>query len=510
MKTAFKKMSAMLLCLILVLISASCSGNDSSSAGSGATESHASASERSDASSTAEDTAAKGEVRTVVFALPTVYDAPDGAEVNEAINAIARERYGIELEIMYIPMGNWQQQSNLLMTGDEVDVIAVFSTPLNTYVNNGQLEALDAYYNSASADFKAVWSDEELAGTSAQGKIYAIPNLRNFGNYFGLNIDEEVAAAMGIEAGQHLTLEEVDTLLYKIKDAYPDRYALAPSGDSLLTQWTWDGLGDTKYLGVLPDSGQTLEVQNILNTDDFQEIATYARKWYLDGMFMQDILSNTESWQSQIQTKKAATCFDNYGVNGVAGMIRTIIIDAWSVSNSYTDLCYGINANSKDKDAAWKTMEILYTDADVGLLLNNGIEGKHYVKNSDGTISFPDGKTAGDVGYGMADLYWVTPYSALSYPLDQNGATFFEDLIRFNKEETTISKAFGFSFDNTNVVDQYTACANIFDKYFKAIISGTVDTESTIAQANTEFEAAGLQDIIDEKQRQLDEFLSNQ
>lgn len=503
-----KKIVALLMCLLMVFALAACGGDSNTGSTGSKADSKGSEASKSDASEASN--VSTGEVRKIVFALPTVYDTPDGPEVQAAINAITEEKYGISFEIMYIAMGNWQQQSNLLMTGDEVDVIAIFGTPLNTYVNNGQLATLDEYYAGATEEFKSVWSDEELAGTSAKGNIYAIPNLRNFGNYFGLNIDEEVAAAMGIEDGQHLTLADVDELLYKIKEAYPDRYALAPSGDAILGQWTWDGLGDTKYLGVLPDRGQTLEVQNIFNTDDFLEVANYTRKWYQDGIFMQDVLSNTESWQSAILSKKAATVFDNYGVNGVAGMIRTVIIDAWSVSNSYTDLCYGINANSKDKDAAWQAMEILYTDREVGVLLNNGIEDKHYVKNDDGTISFPEGKTAGDVGYGMSDLYWVTPYSALSYPLDQNGPTFFEDLVKFNKEETTISKAFGFSFDNTPVVDQYTACANIFDKYFKAIISGTVDIESTIAQANQEFEAAGLQDIIDEKQRQLDEFLANQ
>ena len=46
------------------------------------------------------------------------------------------------------------------------------------------------------------------------------------------------------------------------------------------------------------------------------------------------------------------------------------------------------------------------------------------------------------------------------------------------------------------------------DKYYKALMSGSVDIESTIAQANAEFEAAGLQDIIDAKQKQLDAYLA--
>lgn len=450
------------------------------------------------------------EIKTVSVHMPTVYDLPDSQMVEDAVNEITEEKYNIHLDLNYINSGNWQQQSNLLFTGDEADVIAVFSTPLTTYVKNGQLTDLTDYYSNASDEFKAVWSDEEMKGTTVNGKIYAVPNFRNFGNYFGLNIDEEIAAEFGIENGQTLTMEEVDEFLRAAHEKYPDRYALAPQGgDNLIGQWSWDGLGDNKYIGVLPDCGQTTEVQNLFETDDFQEFCNWARSWYQDGLIMQDILSNTQPWQTMINNKQAIACFDNYGVNAVAGMIRTVIIDKWAVANSYAELCYGISMNSKDKDAAWEAMEILYTDAEVSTLINDGIEGTHYVKNDDGTISFPEGKTAADCGYGMAEGYWITPYSANTLPLDVNGPTFFEDLKTFN-QETLKSKAFGFSFDTTEVADQYTACCNVMDKYYKALMSGTVDVESTIEQANQEFEAAGLNDIIAAKQEQLDAFLAEQ
>lgn len=503
MKKQLKKVLALLMCAALLFALTACaSENGGSSSGSAGTNDNTVANSNTSDSS--------GEVKTVTVAIPTSYDLADSGEVQDAINAITTERYGINFEFTFINMGNWQQQSNLLLTGDEVDITAVFSTPLATYVKNGQLVDLSDYYANASENFKGVWSDEELRGTSIGGKIYAIPNMRNFGNYFGLNIDGDIAAEFGIEEGQRLTFEDIDAFFSEVYAKYPDRYMLAPQGtDNIIGEWSWDGLGDTKYLGVLADCGQSTTVENLFNTDDFQDFCTWTRKWYQEGYIMQDVLSNTEGWKTMIENEKAVSALDNYGVNGVSGMIRTVILDAWSVSNSYSALCYGVNINSKDKDAAWQAMEILYTDAEVSVLLNNGIEGKHYVKNDDGTISFADGKSASEIGYAMADLSWVTPYSANSYPLDVNGPTFFEDLLRFNKEETLLSKGFGFAFDITGVTDQYTACSNVIDKYYKALLSGTVDIESTIAQANEEFAAAGLQDIIDAKQSQLDEFLAN-
>ena len=416
---------------------------------------------------------ADGDVKEVSLHLPTVYDLPDAPLVEDAINQITEEKYGIHLNLTYITTGNWQQQSNLLFTGDEADVIAVFMTPLSSYVKNGQLTDLTDYYANASDEFKQVWSEDEMRGTTVDGKIYAIPNLRNFGNIIGLNIDSDIAAEFGIENGQKLTMEEVDDFLTKAHEKYPDRYALIPqSGDSMINgDWT--------------------------------------RKWYQEGITMQDVLSNTQPFQTLIGNDLAIACFDNYSVNNVPGITRTEVISAWAQSNSYQALCYGINVNSKDKDAAWELMQILYTDKDVCTLLADGIEGTHYTVNDDGTISFVDGKTAADCGYGMAEGYWIVPYSGNTYPLDVNGPTFFDDLLQFNKD-TLKTKAFGFCFDTSNVVDQYTACSNIRDKYFKALISGSVDIESTLEQMNSELEAAGLADIIAEKQAQLDAFLAEQ
>ena len=72
------------------------------------------------------------------------------------------------------------------------------------------------------------------------------------------------------------------------------------------------------------------------------------------------------------------------------------------------------------------------------------------------------------------------------------------------------SKAFGFAFDITPVTDQYAACSNIMLKYYKPLLSGAVDVESTIAQANDELNAAGMDDIIKEKQKQLNDYMDAQ
>lgn len=451
------------------------------------------------------NTADSGEVQNVIVAIPTLFDINDSQMVADAINKISADKYGVTVTLEFIAAGNWAQQTNLLLTSDEVDVLAFYGTPLTTFIKNNQALPLEDYVANASEEFKAVWSEAELQGTSMNGHIYGIPNLRNFGNTRGLDIDANIAAEFGIEDGQKMTMDEVSDFLYAVHEAYPDRYAIVPQGGSqMVSGWTWDGLGDAKFIGVLEDCGQDLTVKNLFETDDFKEFCTYTRKWYEDGLSMSDALSNTEDGKKLIQAGKAVACFENYAVDTAEGCIRTVVVDAWAVSNSYAELSYGINTNSSKKDAAWKAIEMFYTDKDICELLTNGIEGTHYTVNEDGTTSYTEND-----GYYISAIAWVLPYSGYAHPIEANGPTYYEDLIAFN-DSCTKSKGLGFAFDSTSVANQYTACCNVMDKYYAALMCGTVDVESTIAQANTEFEAAGLSDIISAKQEQLDAFLAAQ
>ena len=59
------------------------------------------------------------------------------------------------------------------------------------------------------------------------------------------------------------------------------------------------------------------------------------------------------------------------------------------------------------------------------------------------------------------------------------------------------------------MADEVTAVTNVRSKYYKALIVGAVDPDEYIPMYLEEMEAAGHQKIIDEIQRQLDEFLAN-
>ena len=76
-------------------------------------------------------------------------------------------------------------------------------------------------------------------------------------------------------------------------------------------------------------------------------------------------------------------------------------------------------------------------------------------------------------------------------------------------ENAEKSLALGFQFDSSKVADQMTACANVVAQYYMPLMYGEVDIDSSLEEFNKQLYAAGLQDIIDEKQAQLDAWLAS-
>ena len=67
----------------------------------------------------------------------------------------------------------------------------------------------------------------------------------------------------------------------------------------------------------------------------------------------------------------------------------------------------------------------------------------------------------------------------------------------------------GYSWDTTTMLNEITSCNNVVSQYDTALKWGSLNPAETLDQFNAELEAAGINEIIAEKQRQLDEYLAS-
>ena len=167
-----------------------------------------------------------------------------------------------------------------------------------------------------------------------------------------------------------------------------------------------------------------------------------------------------------------------------------------------------INAAADEEHvrACLKYIELLYTDRKFRDTLAYGIEGKHFNYYDDTVIRTDEGSE-----HYMMDNFVTGPAISASVvsagkdnPADPEQWTRVYEGYKNAKQSDTQS----FSFDPTPVESQIAALDAIWSNYSSELVTGTSDTEETILEMRKQMEAAGLNEVREEAQRQLDEYLS--
>jgi putative aldouronate transport system substrate-binding protein len=147
-------------------------------------------------------------------------------------------------------------------------------------------------------------------------------------------------------------------------------------------------------------------------------------------------------------------------------------------------------------------LSLMYTDAKLINLLDWGIEGKHYVKLNDYVITYPAGVDASNTGYNY-NLSWIYGNSFLAYVWEGNPENTNQLMDAFNQSALK-SKALGFQFDAVPVRNAVAAVTNVAAEFRSSLEWGMVDVDSTLPRFQRALRDAGIDEIIAEKQRQLD------
>ena len=155
-----------------------------------------------------------------------------------------------------------------------------------------------------------------------------------------------------------------------------------------------------------------------------------------------------------------------------------------------------------------EVLDFIYGSPEVMNLLNWGEEGVDYVfeDEENGIINYPEGVTADNVGYSF-NLGWELPNQFIGYKWTGSDPQLWEKMEEFNNSATP-SKAVGFLFDSSGYESQIAALANVVSQYAGSIESGSVDPDEYLPQFLEALDNAGIDEIIEAKQEQLDEFLA--
>lgn len=458
----------------------------------------------------------------VVFAYATFNNIPTNevkASLEDAINAITREKIGVEVQLM--PISIWDYSSTVsrgLQGNDQIDVFQTLGD-FNVAVSTDMALDITDMIDTCAPEAKEIVGQDWLDACTYQGRIFGIPTMKPIALTPMVIYRKDIAEELGLDFSAVSSPADLTDILRKVKEAHPEMTPVAAVNAGniglQLTVPNTDYLTDDYYTPKGVIMNDELTVVDFYSTEAFKDICSLARTWYLEDLVMKDA-ATTASTAAELAATGNYFCYIasySYPEEDTAKSLEAqsgnyplgakIIGSAFLDTTAINALTWCVSSTSKVPESALKFLNLTFSDDEIINLLIYGLEGRDYVKNEDGTVSYPEGLDPASVPY-TAQLSCGTLGNFFKmYPM---AGTSFESLdweLEQNKTAKT-SAAMGFTFDNSRLKSQYTAVANVIEQYLPALVCGSVDPEQDIPEFIERLNDAGLQDIIAAKQEQLD------
>ncbi len=479
-----------------------------------------------------------GETTEIVVGLMCF--APVDSNVQERIEAAVNEKMkaliNVTADFQWYDGSTYATQIPMMIqSGAQLDAmmyIPVSAGSFSGFMSQNQLLDITDYVDEYGPDIKAVLGEEGLAATSREGRLYGIgANLCHYGGE-AIVVKKDVLEELDMvgKFENMSTWTELEEILTAATAAGYGGVINSDAEGSCISPQPYiggsDKLDEAYWVDIVGDGNSQIyvdptddKVKCYYMNEDYKKNLIRAGEWYDKGLIYKDASTAEEYADTQIkngvgiclinaqefgyESKLPASIGSDVMVKFTGAMVQT-------ATASYTKFGYAVPVTAKEPEAAVKFINLLYSENEVHDTLAWGVEGTDWVKNEDGTGTYPEGASAETAEYHMADFLYgdiltVTPWEGSGADVRQQQAAL--------NAEVEVSKYIGFSIDNTKVASQVTACQNVSNQYKPMLSSGVYGADGTEAKYEeyiAALEGAGINDIIAEYQSQLDAWLAAQ
>lgn len=446
----------------------------------------------------------------------------DLEDVAEQVNQITAEEIGVEVEFRPIDTAQAATEYPIWISrGEQIDLMMLYEQDITSYISCGMLLPLD--------ELLAQWGQGILGlleegcyvteGSVVRNRTYgvaAVPEIA--GNGTGLWVPVSLLEETGFpyEDGHIYKREELSDFLAACKELHPEAYVLGQitAGNTSTTFSYYGGnlKGEEAVSGVLTEEGR---IENVFELPEYLAFLKDMRQWYEAGFLYPDG-AFTDSYLEELVSGGLVLAFPGSskpgnGMDEIFGeevvCLRTSEISIWHQSSKGG--FWAIPVNSGNPEAAMRFLDLLYTDVRISNLIQYGIAGRHYVvlDVETGQISYPYGVSRKTTGY----------YNPLPVYGDRRRMYTFDTKEVSQQKREYAREAAGtqaefndFCFETGNVESELAAVQEVIARYVPALESGSVDIDVYYPEFIAWLKLAGIDRIIDEKQRQYEEWLKTE
>lgn len=441
--------------------------------------------------------------------------------IQAAINTIAWKEAGVEIEFLTEDAQAASTDYPLwLAQGKAVDLMVLNYQDIQSYVNNGQLLALDELIGQYGSGIRAIMDSgyDLTSGTTMNGSIYGLAvaaDAVGIGGGLWVPCRYLEEAGFRYDADHIYTMEELDALFARLKELYPDKYPLGQmtSDNTFSTHQYFYGMDNPFGIGDVSGSLdiETGRVANFYETDGYRNFLRWMRKWYTAGYIYpaaayagfsgMDLLKSGDVLSIPHISRPGIFSDEEIGEKLVCLSLSEVV----QANASSRGIFWVIPATCRDPVKAMKFLDLMYSDQRIVNLFVWGEEGTDYVflDRDEGVITYPDGVTPENADYyNILGLYgdMRLAYSLNSNELKKQQKAYAEKTVWIGREYT------GFFFDETPVAAQAWQVRRVLSRYLPILESGCVELEENYTAFLEALREAGYDEMIAEKQRQLDEW----
>lgn len=431
---------------------------------------------------------------------------PDLQLVNVALNNLLEKKIGIRVAYHKIDWSNYgEYMQRMINSGSTFDIAFASSTDQGDFVDNarkGTWLQLDPYLQKEGAGMYRTIDPLLWEGVRIDGKTFGVPTNKEIATPLWWGYPKELIDKYQIDISQYKTLSSLEPLLQMIQQKEPGYLPLEldKKSTNFFAQEHFEYIVGSNIPLMAQSDDPSLKIVNIFNTTYGKQILSTLHRYYEAGYINRDAALR----DSSSLDKEKVFCFvasagpypesswsKLRGYPVVAQQFTDSIVTTESVRGGIMV----VNADTAHPQESVRFLNLINTDADVRNLLNYGIEGRHYTLTPSGQVSIISDRYTG-VSYTQGN--WFILRTTVDDPPDK------WDLYRQFNSAAVQSKLLGFTPDtrDAGVSALITAVSRVNDKYFPALMTGTVDPETVLPMFLKELKDAGidkLQSILQEQ-----------
>lgn len=479
--------AALLVSAMTLGMAAGCGNGDNSGASTGGTE-----------SAGGSDEIVTLKWITIGNGMPSNYDT-----WVQKVNDYAGEKIGVNIDMEVISWGDWDKRRNVIVsTNEPYDII--FGNG-NTYVpdiNLGAYLDITDMLEENMPGLCELMPEKYWDAVRVDGRIYGIPTYKDsaISNYAVW--DKELVDEYDIDVASLTEIPSLTPIFEQLK-ADKNDYPVYVKNDGVYYIFdVYDQIGaGTQIMGVRYDD-EDAEVVFTLEQPDIMEALSTFHDWYKKGITNPDAATLQEArkynmWRVAQGWESAGKTIwgPDMGKEVVVQKLGDTILSNETVRGSINS----ISANTKYPEKCLQFLDLLNSDSKLRDMFFYGEEGVNFEYTADGKVHRIN-QDFGLAGYTQATFFTVTQEDT-----DEFGQ--WAEVKELN-DNAVASQMLGFTFDDTNVSDKLANCREIWLRYKSEVITGTVDPAVAVPEIKEELMAAGFQEVLDEAQAQVDEFMA--